>query len=91
MANDLCKRQQLVTRWGSLKTERTSWIGQWAEISRYLLPYNGRFFLQDRDKGNRKFNQIYGQHRNAGAADAGCGVDGGSDESGAAVVSAANA
>src|SRR6185312_11913609 len=59
MANDTCKRQELVTRWGSLKTERASWIGQWAEISRYLLPYNGRFFLQDRDKGNRKFNQIY--------------------------------
>jgi len=59
MANDFCKRQHLVTRWGSLKTERASWIGQWAEISRYLLPYNGRFFLQDRDRGNRKFNQIY--------------------------------
>lgn len=59
MADDLKMRQNLMTRWGGMKTERASWIGQWAEISRYLLPYNGRYFLQDRDKGNKKFNQIY--------------------------------
>lgn len=59
MAVNFSKRQQLTTRWGALKTERSSWITQWAEISRYLLPYNGRYFLEDRDKGRRKFNHIY--------------------------------
>lgn len=59
MPANFSKRQQLTTRWGALKTERSSWITQWAEISRYLLPYNGRYFLEDRDKGRRKFNHIY--------------------------------
>lgn len=53
------KRNELIRRWGTLTLERQSWIGQWREISRYLLPYNGRYFLEDRDKGTKKFNQIY--------------------------------
>lgn len=59
MADDSTKRNNFLKRWTSLQTERASWIGQWAEISRYLLPYNGRYFLQDRDKGSKKFNNIY--------------------------------
>lgn len=53
------KRNDLLKRWSSLQLERSSWIEQWREISRYLLPYNGRYFLSDRDKGQKKFNQIY--------------------------------
>ena len=59
MADDSKTRTNLVRRWTGMVSERASWIGQWAEISRYLLPYNGRYFLQDRDKGQKKFNQIY--------------------------------
>ncbi len=52
-------RQKLLMRWGQLRTERASWWGHWQEISTYLLPWNGRYFRQDRDKGIRRNNQIY--------------------------------
>jgi hypothetical protein len=52
-------RDKLYTRWGALKSERASWLGHWKEISDYLLPRNGRFFVQDRDKGWRRHNNIY--------------------------------
>jgi hypothetical protein len=52
-------RDKLYTRWGQLKTERASWWQHWKEISDYLLPRSGRFFIQDRDKGWRRHNNIY--------------------------------
>ena len=52
-------RDKLYTRWGQLKTERASWWAHWKEISDYLLPRSGRFFIQDRDKGYRRHNNIY--------------------------------
>ena len=52
-------RDKLYTRWGQLKTERATWWSHWKEISDYLLPRNGRFFIQDRDKGWRRHNNIY--------------------------------
>ena len=52
-------RQKLVARWGQLRTERASWWGHWQEISTYILPWSGRYFRQDRDKGIRRNNQIY--------------------------------
>jgi hypothetical protein len=56
--SELTTRQLQNTRWGQLKTERASWWGNWQELSMYFLPYNGRFFVQDRNKGYRKFNNI---------------------------------
>lgn len=53
------RRDKLLTRWGELKTERSSWWSHWQEISNFLLPRNGRFFVQDRNRGERKHNQIY--------------------------------
>jgi hypothetical protein len=53
------KRDKLYTRWGQLKSERASWWAHWQEISSYLLPRSGRFFVQDRDKGQRRHNAIY--------------------------------
>lgn len=55
----LPKRNQLYTRWGALKTERASWLSHWKEISDFLLPRSGRFFVQDRDRGQRRHNNIY--------------------------------
>lgn len=52
-------RDKLYTRWGALKTERATWIAHWKEISDYMLPRSGRFFVQDRDKGWRRHNNIY--------------------------------
>jgi hypothetical protein len=42
-----------------LKSERASWLAHWQEITTYLLPRNGRYFRQDRDKGWRRHNNIY--------------------------------
>lgn len=53
------KRDKLYTRWGQLKTERASWWAHWQELTNYLLPRNGRYFRQDRDKGWRRHNNIY--------------------------------
>lgn len=53
------KRDKLLTRWGQLKTERATWWAHWKELSDYLLPRSGRFFVQDRDKGWRRHNAIY--------------------------------
>lgn len=52
-------RKELTRRWGALETERSSWIDHWREISEYLLPRSGRYFLTDRNRGERRHNAIY--------------------------------
>jgi len=53
------KRSDYLNRWGQLKTERSTWFYHWSEITTYLLPRNGRYFVQDRNKGWRRHNTIY--------------------------------
>ena len=55
----LPRRDKLYTRWGQLKSERATWWAHWQELSTYILPRNGRFFVQNRDKGWRMHNNIY--------------------------------
>ena len=52
-------RVDVLKRWQALKTERASWFYHWAEITQYLLPRNGRYFLQDRNRGYRRHNNIF--------------------------------
>ena len=52
-------RDRLFTRWGQLKSERASWLAHWQEITSYLLPRNGRYFREDRNRGYRRHNNIY--------------------------------
>jgi len=52
-------RQQILNRWGMLKNERASWWSHYQEITAYYLPRNGRYFVQDRDRGQRRHNAIY--------------------------------
>lgn len=52
-------RAKLFTRWGQLKAERATWWAHWQEITTFVLPRNGRYFRQDRDKGWRRHNSIY--------------------------------
>ena len=59
MANLSVDRPKYLARWGYLKTERASWFTHWQEISTRLLPRAGRFFVQDRNKGGKRHNQIY--------------------------------
>jgi len=53
------RRDKLLTRWGALKSERASWWAHWQEITQYLLPRAGRYFVQDRNRGERRHNAIY--------------------------------
>jgi hypothetical protein len=59
MATDPELRNRLIRRWGALQTERSSFWAHWQEITTYIMPWNGRYFRQDRDKGRRRANQIY--------------------------------
>lgn len=54
----LGKRQRLMQRKNALWTERTSWITHYQEISDYVLPRAGRYFVTDRNKAKRQ-NTIY--------------------------------
>ena len=49
----------LNSRWGALKMERSTWLQQWSDVSRNLLPVNGRYFIGDRNKGFKRHNTIY--------------------------------
>lgn len=52
------KRSQYIRRWGAMTQERSSWYSHWAEISKFLLPRSGRFFITDRNKGDKRHNDI---------------------------------
>ena len=52
-------RQNCLKRWGALKTERASFWAHYQEITSYLLPYYGRYFRQDRNKGWKRNANIY--------------------------------
>lgn len=52
------KVKDLETRWAMLKSERASWDSHWREISENLLPRSGRFIASERNKGERKHNNI---------------------------------
>lgn len=56
---ELTDIQRKYRRHSQLKTERASWVPHWMELSTYLLPRNGRYFQQDRDRGAKKNNSIY--------------------------------
>ena len=56
---DLTKKQRYNLRKSALVTERSTWIHRYQDITRFLLPYSGRYFTTDRNKGDRAFNNIY--------------------------------
>lgn len=58
MANQ-SEREKLQLRLNALKNERSSWLTHWQDISTFLLPRSGRFFVQDRNKGGSRTNNIY--------------------------------
>ncbi|MEC5161712.1 MULTISPECIES: portal protein [unclassified Janthinobacterium] len=56
---ELSQRQLMFNRLGQLKTERASWMAHWQELSNYLSPRQGRYFVTDRNQGGRRHNNIY--------------------------------
>ena len=54
------RREAFIARHGALKNERSSWITHWSDISKHILPRNGRFFITDRNRtGSDRYNKIY--------------------------------
>lgn len=51
-------REQCERRWHALKTERSSWMDHWREISEVLLPRSGRFLVTDNNRGDKRHNHI---------------------------------
>lgn len=43
---------------GSMRTERSSFLPQYKELSEFVQPRKGRFFTQDRNKGDRRWSNI---------------------------------
>lgn len=43
----------------SLRTERTSFLGQWRELADNILGYRGRFLVTDRNKGHKRNTKQY--------------------------------
>lgn len=55
----LTGKQKKLSRYAGLQTERSSWLPRWQEISRFLLPFSGRYTSTDRNRGDKSFNAIY--------------------------------
>ena len=53
------KTERLSKRWGELKTERATWMDQWRDLSRYMQPRLGRWLVSDRNRGDKRHNEIY--------------------------------
>ena len=59
-SNSRDRREAFIARHGALKTDRSSWITHWTDISKHILPRNGRFFSSDRNRtGADRYNKIY--------------------------------
>lgn len=58
MSEPSITRKQLLQRWSELKSERSSWIPHYKDISDNLLPRSGRFFIGDHNRGDRRHNKI---------------------------------
>ncbi len=56
MTDDLKRR--CAERWEALKSERSSWMSHWQEISEVLTPRTGRFLVSDNNKGEKRHRAI---------------------------------
>jgi hypothetical protein len=45
-------------RFGSMTQERTSFIDHWKELSEFVQPRKGRFYLTDRNKGEKAYQRV---------------------------------
>ena len=52
------QRQRILARKSALWSERSSWVSHWRDISDYQQPRAGRFFVTDRNKGDKRANNI---------------------------------
>ncbi|MDI1301961.1 MAG: portal protein [bacterium] len=77
MADTTTDRKLALQRLGQLKIERASWFQHWMELSAYFSPRQGRYFIQDRNKGYRRHNTIYDNTGTRSLGTLGAGLMGG--------------
>lgn len=53
------EKQKYMTRLGAMRTERATWWAHYQELSAYFLPRAGRFFVQDRNRGEKRNQSIF--------------------------------
>ncbi len=58
MADDGNRKAKFTRRLAALKTERSSFIDHWRDISDHVLPRRGRFLTTDRNKGDKRNNRL---------------------------------
>jgi hypothetical protein len=51
-------RNIVLRRLTTLKSERSTWVPTWMDIADYIQPRRGRFFTEDKNKGERKDRAI---------------------------------
>lgn len=59
MSDLITDRSRVLSRHAQLKTERSSWDPHWKQINDFIKPRSARFFVQDRNVGNKRYNNIY--------------------------------
>ena len=47
------QKQQLAKQLSALKTERSSYVSHWQELSEFIIPRSSRFLVSDRNKDKR--------------------------------------
>lgn len=52
------KRDFYEKRRSALLQERSTFEAHWKELSQYILPRKGRFFVEDRNKGDKRYQSI---------------------------------
>ncbi len=48
------KRTRLEILRSQLANERTSFVSQWRDVNEFIIPYRGKFFVEDVNKGDRR-------------------------------------
>lgn len=74
---DFTHKEQVQARLGSLRTERSSWMTHWQDLSQNILPRNGRFVSSDRNRGGSRTNGLLDNTATRGARTLAAGMLGG--------------
>lgn len=54
-------KQKLLARDQALRSERSSWVPHWQDVTRVLLPRAGRYFSGDRNQGGQGTEKTYNE------------------------------
>jgi len=52
-------RNELDKRWSALDLDFDTWRDTYQDLTDFLLPFSGRYFTTDRNRGNKRYGSIY--------------------------------